>query len=205
MPQYVTAKLHNGTQEDVRVKWDPIDPAKYANLGEFTVKGSVPGSPVKAVGNVQVTKPALQNIALNPTGSGQEYPKASASFTGKYDKAANVNDGDISSVRWTNWDSNSWRPEDWVAIDFGHENTVSQLDFHFYDDKGGTRSPASLHLEYWDGKEWKVIEGTQSDVNMKEELTLRFAPIVTSQIRVVMKAVQGTCIAISEIMVWGQG
>ncbi|MCU4970570.1 RICIN domain-containing protein [Bacillus toyonensis] len=205
MPQYVTAKLHNGTQEDVRVKWDPIDPAKYANLGEFTVKGSVPGSPVKAVGNVQVTKPALQNIALNPTGLGQEYPKASASFTGKYDKAANVNDGDISSVRWTNWDSNSWRPEDWVAIDFGHENTVSQLDFHFYDDKGGTRPPASLHLEYWDGKEWKVIEGTQSDVNMKEELTLRFAPIFTSQIRVVMKAVQGTCIAISEIMVWGQG
>ncbi|MEH7445608.1 glycoside hydrolase [Bacillus toyonensis] len=152
-----------------------------------------------------VEKPALQNIALNPPGSGQEYPKASASFTGQYDKAANVNDGDISPVRWTNWDPNSWRAEDWVAINFGHEHTVSQLDFHFYDDLGGTRPPASLHLEYWDGKEWKVIEGTQSDVNMKEELILRFAPIFTSQIRVVMKAVQGTCIAISEIMVWGQG
>ncbi|PHF97059.1 hypothetical protein [Bacillus wiedmannii] len=112
---------------------------------------------------------------------------------------------DISSVRWTNWDPNSWRLEDWVAIDFEHENTVPQLDFHFYDDKGGTRPPASLHLKNWDGKEWKVIEGTQSDVNMKKLLPLRFTPIVTLQIRVVMKAVQSTCIAISEIMAWGQG
>lgn len=93
--------------------------------------------------------------------------------------------------------------EDWVAIDFGHENTVSQLDFHFYDDGGGTRPPASLHLEYWNGKEWEAIEGTQSDVNMKKELTLRFAPIATSQIRVVMKAAQSTCIASSEIKAWG--
>ncbi|WP_090920027.1 RICIN domain-containing protein [Bacillus sp. 103mf] len=157
----------------------------------------------KVVKAESVERTVLQNIALNPPGSGQEYPKASASFTGRNDKAANVNDGDISSVRWTNWDPNSWRPEDWVAIDFGHENTVSQLDFHFYDDLGGTRPPASLHLEYWDGKEWKVIEGTQSDVNMKKELTLHFAPIATSQIRAVMKAAQGTCIAISEIKVWG--
>ena len=105
---------------------------------------------------MQVTKPALQNIALNLPGSGQEFPKASASFTGQYDKAANVNDGDISSIRWTNWDPNSWRAEDWVAIDFGSADTISKLDFHFYDDGGGTRPPASLQLEYWDGTEWKA-------------------------------------------------
>ncbi|MED4229098.1 glycoside hydrolase [Neobacillus cucumis] len=205
MPQYVMTKLHIGTQGNVRVSWDPIDPKSYKNFGKFSVEGSVLGSHVKAIGNVQVTKTALQNIALNFPNSGQEYPKAIASFTGQYDKASNVNDGDISSIRWTNWDPNSWRPEDWLAIDFGHQDTVSQVDFHFYDDGGGTRPPASLHLEFWDGSQWKMIDGTQTDVNTKTEITLRFTPIPTSKVRAVMEAMPGTCIAMSEVMVWGKG
>ncbi|WP_162990246.1 glycoside hydrolase [Mesobacillus foraminis] len=205
MPQFVPAQLEIGTQGNVRVEWDPIEPALYERLGKFSVKGSIPYSPVKVFAQVQVTEPALQNIALNPPNSGQEFPKASASFTGMYDKASNVNDGDISSIRWTNWDPNSWRAEDWVALDFGKEDTISKLDFHFYDDGGGTRPAASLHLEYWDGVQWKKIEGTQLDVQAKKDVTLSFEPIKTSKIRAVMKAMEGTCIAISEIKVWGKG
>ncbi|MBT2700394.1 RICIN domain-containing protein [Bacillus sp. ISL-40] len=205
LPEFVPAKLEIGTEGNVRVNWETIDPSKYETFAKFTVKGSIPYSPVKVTANVQVTKPALQNIALNLPGSGQEFPKATASFTGQYDKAANVNDGDISSIRWTNWDPNSWRSEDWVAIDFGSENTISKLDFHFYDDGGGTRPPASLQLEYWDGTEWKAIDGTQLDVNAKKDLTVNFAPVTTSKVRVVMKAMPNTCIAISEIEVFGKG
>lgn len=205
LPEFVPAKLEIGTEGNVRVNWETIDPSKYETLAKFTVKGSIPYSPVKVTANVQVTKPALQNIALNLPGSGQEFPKATASFTGQYDKAANVNDGDISSIRWTNWDPNSWRSEDWVAIDFGSEDTISKLDFHFYDDGGGTRPPASLQLEYWDGTEWKAIDGTQLDVNAKKDLTVNFAPVTTSKVRVVMKAMPNTCIAISEIEVFGKG
>ncbi|MEH7303987.1 glycoside hydrolase [Neobacillus drentensis] len=205
LPEFVPAQLKLGTEGNVRVKWEPIDPMKYEHLGKFTVKGSIPYSPVKVTANVQVTKPALQNIALNLPGSGQEFPKATASFTGQYDKVTNVNDGDISSVRWTNWDPNSWRPEDWVAIDFGHEDTISKLDFHFYDDGGGTRPPASLQLEYWDGANWKAIDGTQLEVKAKKDVTVNFAPVTTSKIRVLMKAMSNTCMAISEIEVFGKG
>jgi O-glycosyl hydrolase len=205
LPEFAPAKLENGTEGNVRVNWETIDPSKYETLGKFTVKGSIPKSPAKVTAQVQVTKPALQNIALNLPGSGQEFPKASASFTGQYDKATSVNDGDISSVRWTNWDPNSWRAEDWVAIDFGSADMISKLDFHFYDDGGGTRPPASLQLEYWDGTEWKFIDGTQLDVNAKKDLTVNFAPVTTSKIRVVMKAMPNTCIAISEIEVLGKG
>ncbi|SMQ77576.1 O-Glycosyl hydrolase [Bacillus sp. OV166] len=205
LPEFVPAKLKIGTEGNVRVNWETIDPSKYETLAKFTVKGSIPYSPVKLTANVQVTKPALQNIALNLPGSDQEFPKATASFTGQYDKAANVNDGEISSIRWTNWDPNSWRSEDWVAIDFGSEDTISTLDLHFYDDGGGTRPPASLQLEYWDGTEWKAIDGTQLDVNAKKDLTVNFAPVTTSKVRVVMKAMPNTCIAISEIEVFGKG
>ncbi|MEH7375539.1 glycoside hydrolase [Neobacillus drentensis] len=205
LPEFVPAKLKIGTEGNVRVNWETIDPSKYETLAKFTVKGSIPYSPVKLTANVQVTKPALQNIALNLPGSDQEFPKATASFTGQYDKAANVNDGEISSIRWTNWDPNSWRSEDWVAIDFGSEDTISKLDLHFYDDGGGTRPPASLQLEYWDGTEWKAIDGTQLDVNAKKDLTVNFAPVTTSKVRVVMKAMPNTCIAISEIEVFGKG
>jgi O-glycosyl hydrolase len=205
LPEFVPAKLENGTGGNVRVNWEPIDPSKFENLGKFTVKGSIPSSPVKVTANVQVTKPALQNIALNLPGSGQEFPKASASFTGQYDKVTNINDGDISSIRWTNWDPNSWRAEDSVAIDFGGDDTISKVDFHFYDDGGGTRPPESLQLEYWDGTTWKSIDGTQLDVNETKDLTVNFAPVTTSKIQVVMKAMPKTCIAISEMKVFGKG
>lgn len=205
LPEFVSAKLENGTEGNVRVNWESIEPSKFESLGKFTVKGSIPYSPVKVTANVQVSKPALQNIALNLPGSGQEFPKASASFTGQYDNVTNVNDGDISSIRWTNWDPNTWRPEDWVAIDFGREDTISKLDFHFYDDGGGTRPPESLQLESWDGANWKAIDGTQLDVKATKDLTVNFAPVTTSKIRVLMKAMPKTCIAISEIEVFGKG
>ncbi|WP_144549562.1 glycoside hydrolase [Bacillus sp. X1(2014)] len=205
LPEFVPAKLENGSEGNVRVKWEAIDPSKYEELGKFIVKGSIPYSPVRVTANVQVTKPALQNIALNLPNSGQEFPKVSASFTGQYDKTTNVNNGEISSERWTNWDPNSWRSEDWVAIDFGREDTISKIDFHFYDDGGGTRPPESLNLEYWNGTDWKGIEGTQVDVNATKDLTVKFDPVTTSKIRVVMTAMPKTCIAISEIEVFGNG
>ncbi|MFF2446960.1 glycoside hydrolase [Neobacillus sp. NPDC058068] len=203
LPKEVTAKLAAGTFGKVMVNWDEVDPALYAEYGKFTVRGKVPGSPVKAFVLVQVVKPALQNLALRK--SGNEFPKASASFTGMYDSAANINDGIISSARWTNWDPNSWRKEDWVAIDFGKEETISKVDFHFFDDAGGTRPAESLILQYWDGSAWIDLKGTQTDVKANKEINLSFNPITTSKLRAVMQAMPKTCIAISELMVWGVG
>jgi O-glycosyl hydrolase len=203
LPKEVTAKLANGSTGKVAVNWDEMDPILYSDYGKFTVRGKNPYSPVKAIATVQVTKPALQNLALK--GAEEEYPKAEASFTGRYDNAANINDGVISSVRWTNWDPNSWRVEDWVSIDFGKQETISKVDVHFYDDGGGTRPAESFILQYWDGTSWVDISGTQTEVNAKKDINLSFEPIHTSKIRALMKAMPNTCIAIAEVMVWGVG
>ncbi|MEH7010870.1 glycoside hydrolase [Neobacillus niacini] len=203
LPKEVTAKLANGTFAKVTVNWEQIDPSLYDELGKFTVRGKITNSPVKAIAHVQVTKPALQNLALSK--SGNEFPKASASFTGMYDSAANINDGIISSVRWTNWDPNSWREADWVSIDLGKEETISKVDLHFYDDGGSTRPAETLKLQYWDGSAWVDIEGTETAVEAKREINLSFGPIKTSKVRAMMTAMPNTCIAVSELMVWGIG
>lgn len=175
LPKEVAVKLANGSDGKVEVRWDEIDPLLYADYGKFTVSGKNPYRPVKAIAQIQVTEDALENLSLR---SGT---KAGASFTGMYDKPENMIDGMISSVRWTNWDPNTWRPEDTVTIDLGTEETISKVDFHFYDDFGGTRPAETLYLQYWDGSNWIDIEGTQTNVDARKEVNISFEPIVTSK------------------------
>lgn len=206
LPELVQADLAIGSKGTIPVEWDEIDPENYAELGKFTVEGTIDGSDVTATAHVQVEEPGLENVALNQRGSDQEYPKAEASFTGQYDNVNHVNDGDFSSDRWTNWDPNNWREVDWVSIDFGQDETISQIDFTFYDDESGTRPPASLYLEYWDGNEWMEIPGSALEIPEDErttEASIHFDPLDTSKVRSVMTAMEGPCIAIVEMEVYG--
>lgn len=199
LPSEVAVKLANGSKGIVEVQWDEMESSLYDDYGKFTVRGKNPYSPVKAIAQIQVTQDALENLSL------KSETKANASFTGRYDSAANIIDGTITSARWTNWDPNAWRPEDWVAIDLGKEETLSKVDIHFYDDFGGTRPAETVFLQYWNGSNWIELEGTQTNVEARKEVHFSFDPVVTSKIRAVMTAMPNTCIAISEVMVWGEG
>lgn len=203
LPSGVSANLTNGSTAVVPVKWETMKPSDYEKLGKFKVEGTVEGSNNKVIAYVQVRERALENIALN--NGTAEFPKVSASFTGKWDSVNHVNDGDYSSKRWTNWDPDEWRSSDWVAFDFGKEENISEVKFTFYDDQGGTRPPKSLFLEYWSGNEWKEIPNTQTNINEEDVVQIQFDNIITSQIRVMMEAMENTCIAISEIEIMGLG
>nr|WP_240160003.1 Ig-like domain-containing protein [Paenibacillus aceris] len=65
LPLTVTANFNVGIPADVNVTWDPIDPALYNKLGEFTVLGTVQGTTLKAMAKV-IVKGALsaENITL---------------------------------------------------------------------------------------------------------------------------------------------
>lgn len=54
LPSYVTAIYADGTETMLPVKWDNIDPVKYAKPGSFIVEGSVENAPIKAVANITV-------------------------------------------------------------------------------------------------------------------------------------------------------
>lgn len=206
LPGQVEATLNIGTKAMFPVEWEPVDSELYSEYGKFTVKGTVEGTDIQPLAQVQVENPGVENIALNPRGSGQGFPKPSASFTGQWDSVNHINDGVISSDRWTNWDPNNWRESDWVSLDFGKTETISQVDFYFYDDQGGTRPPETLYLEYWNDGEWVEIPDTYLEIPVDvrtTEASVSFEELETSQIRVQMTAMANTCIAIVELEVQG--
>ncbi|WP_413378042.1 glycoside hydrolase [Alkalihalobacillus sp. 1P02AB] len=200
LPEEVAAELNIGVKVMLPVKWDNIDPSLYKEIGEFSVSGLAEGTNLEAIAYVKVAEREIANLALN---TGSEYPKASASFTGNWDNVNYVNDGDYSSDRWTNWDPNEWRENDWVEIDFGKEEIISEVKFTFYDDETGTRPPESLYLEYWDGSDWIEIPDTHLDVMENTEATLKFTELETSKIRAMLTAMHDACIAIVEMEVMG--
>ncbi|WP_407267846.1 glycoside hydrolase [Radiobacillus sp. PE A8.2] len=204
LPETVVAVTNLDTTVELPVTWEEIDPALYADLGQFTVTGTLAETSMEAKAYVQVTERGLENVALNTDGSA--YPKASASFTGQWDNVNNLNDGVVTGdARWTNWESNNWRENEWVQIDFGEDETISQVKFVFYDDNGGTRPPESLNLEYLDGTEWKTIENTQTNINGEDEAVIDFDAVTTSKVRANLTAMADTCIAMREMEVMGIG
>src|SRR5262249_35426630 len=97
---------------------------------------------------IAAAPPPPGNLALNPTGRG--YPRASASFTSRYDQVKMVNDGRIFLTpaphnRWTAFGSPS--ASDWLEIDFGGPKLVGRIDLHVYDDGGGVQAPAAYNVQ----------------------------------------------------------
>src|SRR5260370_34481633 len=83
--------------------------------------------------------------------------KASASFTSRWDKIEEVNDGQIaftreSRNRWTAYGSPN--PSDWVEIDFGAPKTVRALELYLWGDGGGVSAPRADTVQYGDCPGW---------------------------------------------------
>lgn len=64
LPHSVTAKLSDGTTENVGVKWSGVKSSEYAKTGKFSVKGTVNGLKGNAVAGVTVTDNAEDNPYL---------------------------------------------------------------------------------------------------------------------------------------------
>ncbi|MDQ6422163.1 Ig-like domain-containing protein [Paenibacillus sp. LHD-117] len=65
LPTAVLAHYNTGLPKEVPVAWEPIDPAQYGKLGEFTVLGSVEGTTLKASAKVVVKGIlAVDNISM---------------------------------------------------------------------------------------------------------------------------------------------
>src|SRR5438105_15365518 len=102
------------------------------------------------------------DLALNP--GDRTFPKASASFTSRFDRLNMVNDGVINfnatpHNRWTTFGSPN--ASDWLEIDFGEPKEVGRIELAVYDDMGGVQAPARYDVQYWDGGAWKDAAGQQ--------------------------------------------
>jgi hypothetical protein len=148
------------------------------------------------------------NLAVNLQGEG--YPKARASFTSRFDRVEEVNDGIIQTQanprnRWTAYESPNAR--DWLEIDFGQEREISRMELVLYDDRGGVRAPAGYRVEHWTGSEWKEV-GDAVQVPAipagNEINTVSFNRIRTSKVRVVFEHAGSARSGLTEILIWNE-
>jgi len=143
----------------------------------------------RATRPVEAAAPPPGNLAANASGEG--FPKASASWTSRYDKVEMANDGRIHFQpsphnRWTSYESP--HETDWLEIDFGQPQTVGRVDLYLYDDGGGVQAPRSYRVQIWDGAEWQDVRGARPDPEKPaggRVNTVTFDTAETAKIRVV--------------------
>jgi hypothetical protein len=150
--------------------------------------------------------PPPVNLAYNPTGKG--FPRASASYTSRFDQVRMANDGVISwsprpHNRWTSYESP--RESDWLEIDFGEPKTVSRVELAIYDDRGGVQAPARYSIEYYDGKSWRETANqrkTPAEPAGGQINEVRFDAVKTRKVRVVFTHRGKARSGVSEVLVW---
>ncbi len=158
------------------------------------------------------------NLALNTSGKG--YPKATASFTSRFDKVEMANDGRINfrpspANRWTAYESPN--ASDWLEIDFGPEKgaekstekslakTVGRVDLHLYDDRGGVQPPEKYAVQFWNGKAWADVAEPQFSPDKPAGGTVNtvtFKPVRTSKVRIVFTHHGKSRSGLTEIEIW---
>ena len=172
-----------------------------AGLTEFEAWGD-------AAGPVPPAPPPAGNLAYNP--SGRPFPKASASFTSRFDKVEMANDGKVSFApiphnRWTSHESPA--ASDWLEIDFGKPQQVGRVELALYDDRGGVQAPASYTVQIWDGTSWQEVQGQEKTPEVPaggQFNEVRFAPVQTARLRVVFVHRRRARSGVTEILAWAE-
>jgi hypothetical protein len=148
----------------------------------------------------------VHDIAYNATGTG--FPLASASYTSRHDRVAEVNDGRIaftrsSHNRWTAYGSP--HRSDWVQVDFGARKTVRLVELYLWGDSAGVRAPARFAVRYWDGRGWtetRVVSREPARPATWARNAVRIEPVETDRIRVELEHDLPAFSGITELMVW---
>jgi hypothetical protein len=150
----------------------------------------------------------LQNLACRQ--ASQEFPKASASHTSRYDKVERANDGivDYDLLAWNRWTAyESSNPTDWLQIEFETERRFSRVELAIYDEGpgAGVQTPEGYEIEFWDGNQWCSVPG---QARFPETPTgnqwnnVQFEPVKAKKVRVVFTHNGRSRSGVTEIAVW---
>ncbi len=172
---------------------------------------------IRRVGGSQ--GPPVYNFAVNNDGT--FYPRMTASFSSQKTSPMAAQDGNywyhISPPnRWTS--EGSTNASDWIAVDFGEPRRIHEVVLYLLEDAQKVKPPAALMLESFDGHSWKPVpditqapqdpsDGSKSTGPPKpigrRANRIRFAPLVTQQLRLVLTHKPGSASGLSEFEAWG--
>lgn len=195
-----------------RLRFSPLTTSRLRFEFEHHADGQSGLTEIEAWGwaslPVSAAPEPVGNIAYND--GKQEFPKATASHTSRFDDIRMVNDGKTSFLpsphnRWTSYESKS--ATDWVEIDFGKLQEIARVELAIFDDRGGVQAPEQYVVEFYDGTAWrKVTERSRSPERpiggQFNEVT--FNRVSTSKIRVTCQHRGESRSGISEILVWNE-
>lgn len=204
LPATVRLVYNDGVDRFVPVVWDPIDPAVYAEAGQFTVYGTVAEADIQAEANVRVTADyvADQNIALS---SSPLRPSADASFsgpgTGFFFRIPTTPDlmldGTTDSSGWSNFFSkgstallptvSAARPSEWVSVSWPNPHTTGNL-MAYFTTTSNRALPASLEVSYWDGVSFVPVQNLSISWagESNQPTSVNFDPVATTAFRLDM-------------------
>jgi hypothetical protein len=154
------------------------------------------------------------NHAVN---NGGYYPRLSASFSNPNQSLSKLNDGNYwyrasPPNRWTFEGSPNDR--DWIVVDLGVKRQVHTVKLYLLDDGDKVKPPATVEVEYDDGKVWKpvdpptwmpVLPTARSPLlpEGRRANTMRFFHVDTDKLRFIFTHGKGARTGLSEIEVWG--
>jgi RHS repeat-associated protein len=147
---------------------------------------------------------------------------ATASASSKLDDnraPAGAIDGDRAGHNWGaggGWhDSTPNSFPDWLAVDFGGPKTVDEIDvFSVQDTYSSPQEPSEaaaftqyglvdFDVQRWDGSNWVTVPGGAVRGNNLVWRRLKFAPVTTQKIRLLVHAGQASHSRVAELEAWG--
>jgi mannosylglycerate hydrolase MGH1-like protein/glycosyl hydrolase family 65/F5/8 type C domain-containing protein len=175
-------------------------PGAYVGLSEIEAWSSAPPP-----SNEQLA--ASPDLAFND--GRRRFPSTTASFTSRYDSAAEATDARIaftrySRNRWTAFGSPN--ASDWLQVDFGSPRLVETVDLYLWGDGAGVKAPRSYVVQLWSDSAW-VNASVISRIPERPETwalnRVRIRPARTTRLRVVLEHELPSVAGVTELMVWG--
>jgi hypothetical protein len=151
--------------------------------------------------------PQPYEVIVSANTEGAPFPKASASFTAKYNSPAAALDGlywydPEYGDKWTS--RGSWNSEDWFDVEFESAKQISAVRLFLYADDDGVSAPASYEVFCDREGGWAPVESTSMNPKTPEANranTVRFKPVETRKVRIVLHHAPGTGVGLAQVQV----
>lgn len=154
--------------------------------------------------------PPAGNLAYNPgvAKGGQEFPRASASHTSRFDRVEMANDGIVSFLptpanRWTSYESKS--ATDWLEIDCGRAVEFRRVELAIYDDRGGVQAPVAYVVQHETEGEWRDVARARHTPPQPlggQWNEVRFDPVTARKVRIVFTHRGQSRSGVTEVLIW---
>lgn len=163
LPDSVTARFNDGTEEQLAVKWEPVS----EETGTVTVSGEVTGTDIKASATIRFVEGTSsdENIALNT--SKKDMPLAIGWVGPQNDNPFNATDGNKDFVSngdkviWSDWERDTYHTnQNWMGVILGSGSSVTprvvdRVSVGFMEEDGDgqhkVKLPKDYKIEYYTG------------------------------------------------------